>query len=381
MSASPGPAMPAASSLFGDPAAIRCERAVAELRAGRPVLLHDGQGQRLAVIALDSATASSFATFASAARQRHYLFLTATRARVLGVEAPEGARLPLAGVAFDALPSLGYLREPGPMPDGWAAGDAFDAGAVELARLGLLLPAMVAVRLDADDSTFNGAAEVALCDLAEGAAHATHDYELVARSPVPLRDVGMTTFAVFRGGVAQRDQVAIIVGKPDLAAPVPVRLHSACLTGDLFGSLKCDCGDQLRETVQWMAENEGGILLYLDQEGRGNGISNKMRAYKLQSQGWDTYEADEVLGFDLDQRHFDFAATMLKQLGVSRVIALTNNPQKIGAIAAAGLEVAASQRVLGRPNAHNVRYLASKRDRAGHLIDMDALMARAAPKD
>ena len=87
------------------------------------------------------------------------------------------------------------------------------------------------------------------------------------------------------------------------------------------------------------------------------------------------------LGFDLDQRHFDFAATMLKQLGVSRVVALTNNPQKIGAIEAAGLEVAASQRVLGRPNAHNVRYLASKRDRAGHLIDMDALMARAAPKD
>ncbi|PSD24551.1 GTP cyclohydrolase, partial [Stenotrophomonas maltophilia] len=109
--------MPAASPLFGNPAAIRCERAVAELRAGRPVLLHDGQGQRLAVIALDSATASSFATFAGAARERHYLFLTATRARVLGVEAPEGARLPLAGIAFDTLPSLGYLREPGPMPD------------------------------------------------------------------------------------------------------------------------------------------------------------------------------------------------------------------------------------------------------------------------
>jgi GTP cyclohydrolase II len=123
---------------------------VAELRAGRPVLLHDGQGQRLAVIALDSATASSFAAFANAARERHYLFLTATRARVLGVEAPQGARLPLAGVAFDALPSLGYLREPGPMPEDWSAGDAFDAGAVELARLGLLLPAMVAVRLDAD---------------------------------------------------------------------------------------------------------------------------------------------------------------------------------------------------------------------------------------
>lgn len=205
--------------------------------------------------------------------------------------------------------------------------------------------------------------------------------KIVGRAPVPLEGAPETEFVVFRGGEGLRDQVAIIVGKPDLASPVPVRLHSACLTGDLFGSLKCDCGDQLRDTVQWMAENEGGILLYLDQEGRGNGISNKMRAYKLQSQGWDTYDADEVLGFDLDQRHFDFAATMLKQLGVARVTALTNNPLKVGAIEAAGLEVAATQRVLGRPNVHNVRYLTSKRDRAGHFIDMDALMARAAPKD
>jgi GTP cyclohydrolase II len=106
-----------------------------------------------------------------------------------------------------------------------------------------------------------------------------------------------------------------------------------------------------------------------------------MRAYRLQAQGWDTYDADEVLGFDLDQRHFDFAATMLRRLGVARVVALTNNPLKIGAIEAAGLEVAASRRVLGRPTAHNVRYLTAKRDRAGHFIDMDALMARAAPKD
>jgi GTP cyclohydrolase II len=123
------------------------------------------------------------------------------------------------------------------------------------------------------------------------------------------------------------------------------------------------------------------LLLYLDQEGRGNGLSNKMRAYRLQSEGWDTYDADEVLGFDLDQRRFDFAAEMLRQLGIARVTALTNNPEKISALRRAGLDVAASKRVLGRPTKHNVRYLASKRDRAGHYIDMDALLARAAPKD
>jgi GTP cyclohydrolase II len=170
--------------------------------------------------------------------------------------------------------------------------------------------------------------------------------------------------------------VAIIVGKPDLSQPVHVRLHSACLTGDLFGSLKCDCGDQLRETVQWMAENEGGILLYLDQEGRGNGIANKMKAYNLQAQGWDTYDADEVLGFDLDQRRFDFAAEMLRQIGVTSVSLMTNNPEKIGAMKQAGLDVAAEKRVFGRPNPNNVRYLASKRDRAGHFIDFAALATR-----
>src|SRR5262249_35060571 len=153
---------------------------------------------------------------------------------------------------------------------------------------------------------------------------------------------------VFRGGEGLRDQVAVIVGPPDLSRPVPVRLHSACLTGDLFGSLKCDCGDQLRNTVQHMAEGEGGIVLYLDQEGRGNGIANKMKAYRLQAQGYDTYDADAALGFDLDQRRFDFAAEMLRQLGVRRVRLFTNNPEKIRALEAAGLEVVGSERALGR---------------------------------
>ena len=124
-----------------------------------------------------------------------------------------------------------------------------------------------------------------------------------------------------------------------------MRLHSACLTGDLFGSLKCDCGDQLRDTVRCMAENEGGILLYLDQEGRGNGIANKIRAYKLQSQGYDTYDADEVLGFEPDQRRFDFAAEMLKQLGVGTRAPHDQQPaQDRGAAAKAGLEVVSEER-------------------------------------
>jgi GTP cyclohydrolase II len=176
---------------------------------------------------------------------------------------------------------------------------------------------------------------------------------------------------VFRGGEGLRDQVAVIIGKPDYSGPVTVRLHSACLTGDLFGSLKCDCGDQLRHTARFMAQNGGGVLLYIDQEGRGNGLSNKIRAYELQARGYDTYDADAVLGFDHDQRRFDFAADMLRKLGVARVRIMTNNPVKIAALENAGIDVVSDQRVIGRKTAHNQRYLASKRDRSGHLLEQD----------
>ncbi len=248
-----------------------------------------------------------------------------------------------------------------------------DAAALELARLSLTIPAVVVVQApDAVDHILNVEASA----LKQFRAHEARDLHIVGRAPVPLEHAPETEFVVFRGGEGLRDQVAIIVGKPDLSSVVQVRLHSACLTGDLFGSLKCDCGDQLRGTVTAMAEGEGGILLYLDQEGRGNGIANKMRAYRLQSQGWDTYDADEVLGFELDQRRFDFAATMLQQLGVTKVDIMTNNPVKMQALRDAGLEVVADHRVIGRATKENVRYLTSKRDRAGHAIDADALVAR-----
>ena len=369
--------------LFGRPGEalrVEVERAISEFRAGRPVLLRD-RGELGLVLSAELADGELVQRLDRLAGGSGHLVLTPARLRRLGAKGrSEPGVFALPALDLDRVACLAF-RLDSRMDAPIAPASALDSAALELARLSLVLPAALVVPVSAEAVAGETlvAAEIAAVNAyrAEQAASLT----IVGRAPVPLEGAPETEFVVFRGGEGLRDQVAIIVGKPDLAAPVPVRLHSACLTGDLFGSLKCDCGDQLRETVQWMAENEGGILLYLDQEGRGNGISNKMRAYKLQSQGWDTYDADEVLGFDLDQRHFDFAATMLKQLGVASVVALTNNPQKIGAIEAAGLEVAATQRVLGRPNAHNVRYLASKRDRAGHFIDMDALMARAAPTD
>ena len=375
--------MPESRTLFGpslETALVKVDRAIAEFRAGRPVLLRNG-GRLALALSAELADGELVRGVNDLARGGGHLVLSAARLRRLGAKGrSESGIFALPTIDQARIETLA-LKLDGRMDAPIAPASGLDEAALELARLSLVLPAVIAVPVSAADIAGEPLVEVTLDAVNGYRAEQAASLKIVGRAPVPLEGAPETEFVVFRGGEGLRDQVAIIVGKPDLSTAVPVRLHSACLTGDLFGSLKCDCGDQLRETVQWMAENAGGILLYLDQEGRGNGISNKMRAYKLQSQGWDTYDADEVLGFDLDQRHFDFAATMLKQLGVSSVVALTNNPQKIGAIEAAGLEVAASQRVLGRPNAHNVRYLTSKRDRAGHFIDMDALMARAAPTD
>ncbi|GAU83525.1 GTP cyclohydrolase II RibA [Bosea sp. BIWAKO-01] len=370
-------------TLFGrsqETSLVTVDRAIAEFRAARPVLLRDGVSLALALSA-ELADADLVQRLDELAGGRAHLILSAARLRRLGAKGrSETGILAMPTLDLARIETLA-LKIDAKVDAPVAPAGSLDEAAIELARLSLVLPATILVPVAPDEIAGEPLVEVTIQAINAYRGEQVASLAIVGRAPVPLEGAPETEFVVFRGGEGLRDQVAIIVGKPDLDTAVPVRLHSACLTGDLFGSLKCDCGDQLRETVQWMAENEGGILLYLDQEGRGNGISNKMRAYRLQSQGWDTYDADEVLGFDLDQRHFDFAATMLKQLGVTSVTALTNNPLKIGAIKAAGLEVAATQRVLGRPNVHNVRYLASKRDRAGHFIDMDALMARAAPTD
>jgi GTP cyclohydrolase II len=354
---------------------VSVERALAEFRSARPVVITDGDTAILmcGVEGLDAGLARDLNGLSNGLAR---LVLPAARLRRLGLERTTPGIVTLPAVDAERIETLALKIE--------ARIDApvsplhhLDEVALELARVALTIPAVVTMPADLSVLPEKLFVRVTADAIKNYRASQVKAMQMVGRAPVPLEGAPDTEFVVFRGGEGMRDQVAIIVGKPDFSDAVNVRMHSACLTGDLFGSLKCDCGDQLRETVQWMAKNDGGILLYLDQEGRGNGIANKMRAYKLQSQGWDTYDADEVLGFDFDQRKFDFAAVMLTQLGVKTVSLMTNNPEKIGALEQAGITLVESKRVLGRPNPNNVRYLASKRDRAGHFIDFEALAARA----
>jgi len=360
-------------SLSDNPATRLVERAIMEFRSARPVVI-EGAEDRALVIGVEDLDETLAVEIDIVAAGHAHLVLPAARLRRLGLDREGPGRVALPVVNRARVENLA-LKVDGRIDAPIRPADEMDGTALELARLSLVLPAVILVPLTESIEIAPSLLRVPGAAVREYRHAQALGLKIVSRAPVPLEGAPTSEFVVFRGGEGLRDQVAVVVGKLDLSKPVTVRLHSACLTGDLFGSLKCDCGDQLRETVRFMAQNEGGILLYLDQGGRGNGIANKIRAYKLQSQGYDTYDADEVLGFEADQRYFDFAAAMLKELGVGTVRLMTNNPEKIAALAAADLAVISDHRVLGRPTAENVSYLAAKRDRAGHYIDLEGMLA------
>ena len=180
---------------------------------------------------------------------------------------------------------------------------------------------------------------------------------------------------------ANSPDVAIVIGDPGAwPADVPVRLHSSCLTGDLFGSLRCDCGEQLRRGVAAIHAQGGGVLLYLSQEGRGIGLANKLRAYGLQDEGLDTIDADQVIGFSKDERDFRIAHEMLDELGIARILLLTNNPSKVAALQKAGIHVVGRRAIYGEVTAQNQRYLKTKASRHGHWLN-DLLDEQDEPGD
>ncbi|MBL4688196.1 MAG: GTP cyclohydrolase II [Nannocystaceae bacterium] len=196
-----------------------------------------------------------------------------------------------------------------------------------------------------------------------------HDLVEISRAALPTKagDFQIVAFATSSG--EQLNDVAIIMGDLDPESVVPVRLHSECLTGDVFGSLRCDCGDQLQVAFERIAERGVGVVLYLRQEGRGIGIANKVRAYELQDGGLDTVEANLHLGFDDDARSYDTAAAMLHRLGIRRIELHTNNPRKVDGLVAAGIDVVRREPLMIAPRADNRHYLATKRVRSGHLLD------------
>ncbi|MFD1745380.1 GTP cyclohydrolase II RibA [Rhizobium helianthi] len=352
--------------------AIEIERAVSELRYGRPVVLTEGESA-IAVSALDALAPDTFDQFAAVSAQQHVLYLTQERAARLGLKTNGPVCVPLTGTGFEQASRLAYALD-ADRPSRFAKASLLMERSAELAITALLLPAMVCTPIDAKDERFSGCISLDASVL-NGGGTARQTFQQVARTPVPLKDHGMAEFVVFRGGLAQKDQVAIIVGQPDFSKPMPIRIHSSCITGDLYGSLKCDCGDQLRNGLDLLAQAGGGILLYLDQEGRGTGIGAKMRAYGFQHRGLDTIDADAELGLSADHRRYEAAVAMLGLLGINNVVVFTNNPTKIAALRKGGIGVQSRTPVLGRVTVENENYLRTKTIRAGHMLELDSLVA------
>ena len=307
--------------------------------------------------------------------------LTRRRAVALGLAPREDLSGAMTISVSPEMPAavIRNLAEPGaslgaePPGFGPAAVVARDGAlaAVALAKLAALLPAALVLRV--------GPAEAALLmrrgDLAAIEASAVFKRDAaaagltrVAEARVPLAEAENARLIAFRPGDGGVEHLAIVIGTPDPAAAVLVRLHSECFTGDLLASLRCDCGDQLRGGIAAIAREGGGVLLYLAQEGRGIGLVNKLRAYQLQDSGFDTLDANEQLGFDADERVYLPAAEMLRQLGFGTIRLLTNNPDKVAALQRYGIRVAERVAHVFAANGHNERYLRTKATRSGHIL-------------
>ena len=339
------------------------DRAIAALRAGRAVGL---EGKKL--LAVETATAAMLDLLDP--RHEATLLLSGPRAAALGLGNELDAADPAAPVLLSRCPWLGQdealaLADPGRdldrAPIGplapMACGElALLGGAIELARLAGLLPALWLLPLETDVT-----ASLSLAGL-DQPARAT----IVARAKLPLDGIPPSQMVSFRDPASGEDHVALVIGAFGGESPL-VRLHSECLTGDAFGSLKCDCGPQLKQALRLIGDAGGGILLYLRQEGRGIGLANKLRAYQLQDRGLDTVDANRRLGFADDERDYRMAAAMLRALGVDRVQLLTNNPSKVAGLEREGIAVEARIAHHMPTNPHNADYIATTQSRSGHL--------------
>ena len=357
-------------------------RAISDLRRGTPVLIMQDD-IALLVGAAETLGAAGLADITSGGLGIPVLLLAPMRAAALlrrpvtqgDDQAVVALRLPAAaldpiGLRSFADPTAETLltNEGDQLPPPPLAG-----AALALAKLGRLLPALVVAPAAQGVADRFSLLIVPAKDVLTYPISAASRLKRVAEARVPLEDAPEARIIAFRAADGGIEHLAILVGDPETSAAAGqaplVRVHSECFTGDLLGSLRCDCGPQLRGAIKRMAEDPaGGVLLYLAQEGRGIGLVNKLRAYTLQDRGLDTLDANRALGYGADERNFLVAATMLREIGMPRVRLLTNNPDKLSGLAACGIEVVGREAHRFDPNGVNDAYLDTKARRFGHML-------------
>lgn len=375
----------AADTLIASPL-VSVERAAQDLRRGLAVLVTGGDGEATLAIAAEMVSDDKLDALRSWVDgdpgNEISLALTHNRAATLKIMpyTPDVIRISLKGklkaedirdLADPALDMAKPMRGPfdtrrDPVPPSCLA-------AVRLAKIARILPAAVTMPLP---ETPSPALAAALPGLSQVAVDDVVGYDIaqasmltrITSARVPLDGAENSRIIAFRPRDGGIEHLAIVIGDPDSSAPVLARLHSECFTGDLLGSLKCDCGQQLRGAIEQIAAEGAGVLLYLAQEGRGIGLINKLRAYALQDQGFDTVEANERLGFEADERVFLPAAEMLRQLGYGKVRLMTNNPDKVEGLIQFGIEVTERVPHAFPTNEHNAFYLSTKAKKSGHIL-------------
>lgn len=359
----------------------RIDRAIHELRGGYPVLFAGAAEKAwLAISAETMEEAHRDALMALAGSDAQLVISGVRAARLkLATDATQDYALPLDALAGkDAL--LAQLIDPlQGRTEGLESLAAHirpaiteESAALSLAKVAELLPAVLVAALEIDDparwSVENHILTVQAEDVLTYKDGLSATLSQVSAAHVPLQLAEDARVMAFRPRYGAVEHLAICIGTPEQAEAPLVRVHSSCVTGDILGSLRCDCGEQLHEAIARVAKEGAGIVLYMSQEGRGIGIVNKLRAYQLQDAGLDTLDANEEMGFAADERSFDAAAAMLKAMGVTTVRLLSNNPDKVAQLEASGIAVAERVSLALPANAHNRRYLETKETRCGHVF-------------
>jgi len=350
-------------------------RARADLRMGVPILL---MGTTSALVIPTETLSSDRLDDLRATSRDLTLVLTAHRAKTLKLAAYDGD---LARVTLPAEKDISWIKavaDPvndlkmpmkGPFEAQRGGTAKVERLALQLIKSAHLLPAAVVAGISAAQ---NSPALANLTRLNVDASlpllSAPTVLSDIVSANLPIFSAPKGHLHVFRPENGSEEHYAMEIGRPSRSEPVLVRLHSACFTGDVLGSLKCDCGPQLRGALQQMGDQGAGLLLYLNQEGRGIGLVNKMRAYGLQDQGFDTVEANHRLGFEDDERDFRLGSSILKEMGFSRIRLLTNNPAKIQMMERNGIEVVERVPLITKSTDENRAYLATKATKSGHMF-------------
>ena len=367
---------------------LSVDRVIADLRRGEVAMIGAEGGASILVQAAEAVTPGSLRRLERLSGAPPGLSLTRRRAAALDLS-PITAPISGKVVTFELIPGIAAqtvrdiadpaaaiaIKPPRPLDVPSADLGACFSAAVELTKLARLLPAALTAPVELKPgqaakawASGENLLVVEATDIETYQQRAARSLRPVSQARVPLTSAENARIVAYRPSDGGIEHLAIIIGDPRADAPVLTRLHSECFTGDLLASLRCDCGDQLRGAIDKIAEAGSGVLVYLAQEGRGIGLVNKLRAYQLQDDGFDTIGANEQLGFDADERVYLPAAEILRDLGYSQVRLLTNNPEKVAALARCGITVVERVPHVFPANAHNEEYLRTKATRGGHLF-------------